>query len=171
MILPSVQTERLVLREFRSDDAAELARVEGTEAMVRYQVHEPFDLERAEKYVAGALKSQLENPRKWVELAICRIEGPFIGRVGASLEGEEAWVWYVIGAECQRQGFATEALGALLQILSQCGIQTAKLECDPLNEPSWRLAERLGFTLLGELEDAVLMKGTWCGSKTYAQLL
>ncbi len=41
------------------------------------------------------------------------------------------------------------------------------VECDPRNEPSWRLAERLGFERQSLTERAFECKGEWVGSLVY----
>lgn len=171
MILTTVTTPRLHLREFVVDDAESLVGVEGSESMVQYQAHQPLTISAATEYVTGAISAQSEDPRTWIELAICLPEVGLIGRVGASIEERHAWIWYVIAQEQQGRGYATEAVGAFLKTLHSEGVSTVSIECDPRNVPSWRLAERLGFNFVKETADAVEIKGAWCGSKVYTKVL
>ncbi len=171
MFVARVNTNRLVVREFQLDDATDLAHVEGTSEMVAYQHHQPFTVETASSYVADAIAARTEDPRKWIELAVCNREGRFVGRIGCSLDRREAWIWYAIGTQFQGQGFATEAVSVLLDLLKEHGVESVQLECDPRNLASWRLAERLGFKLIEHKERAVEVKGEMCGSKVYAKRL
>ncbi len=152
----------IMLREMVPDDAEPLFRMESQPAIVRYQYYSPFTRERAETYVKEAIEAAGQVPRTWMELSIIR-DGLFIGRVGGSLGWPEAMIWYAVDTPFQRQGFATEAVRQFLAILSQRGFTKVSLECDPANEASWHLAERLGF----QRDDELTTEDSW----TYERIL
>ncbi|HEV7300292.1 MAG TPA: GNAT family protein [Tepidisphaeraceae bacterium] len=52
------------------------------------------------------------------------------------------------------QGYATESAAAIAELaLATLGARRVEIRVDPLNERSWRVAERLGFTLEGTLRN------------------
>lgn len=158
-----VQTERLLLREFSLDDAEAYHALESLPEVVRYQAYGPRTRAEAEDYVRKTVAAQRERPRRHVEMAVFH-GGVFIGRVGAWIENGEASLWYAFLPSAQGKGFATEAMRAFVPQVSARGF---KIECDPRNEPSWRLAERLGFVRESFVERAFENKGEWVGSVVY----
>lgn len=166
-------TERLHLREFALSDGARLFAIESNPDMIRYQEFGPRTRESADAYVIEALEAAAARPRTWYELAICQ-DGDLIGRTGGGVASEnprEIWIWYVVDAALQGQGIASEAVTAFVDLLESEGFARVLIECDPRNEPSWRLAERLGFQLVAESTEPTFIKGEPCQSRTYAKNL
>ncbi len=164
------RTERLHMRELAPGDGARLFAIESKADMVRYQEFGPRTRENAEAYVREAIEAAHAQPRTWYELAIC-FEGKLIGRTGGAVTAEDPqaiWIWYVVDTTMQGKGIARAAVSALLELLRHEGLGRALIDCDPRNEPSWRLAERLGFQLIGESAELTLIKGEPCHSRTYA---
>lgn len=54
-------------------------------------------------------------------------------------------IGYIVNRDNLRKGFAAEALSAVIESLFCDGIHRIYAECDPRNEPSWRLPEMLGM--------------------------
>lgn len=171
-----LRTERLTLREFTMDDGAALYGLESIPEVARYQTYPPRTLDQAREAVAEIVRGQSETPRRHVELAVCppltpspsspRGRGEFIGRVGAWVEGGTAALWYAFLPSARGKGYATEAVRALIPFL---GASRLTIECDPRNEASWRLAERLGFERASFTERAFECKGEWVGSLVYVR--
>jgi len=60
--------------------------------------------------------------------------------------GTEAEIGWVLAPEHQGRGYGTEAVTALLSIcFEQLGVRRVIAGCFTANEPSWRLAERVGM--------------------------
>lgn len=132
--------------------------------MVRYQDFEPRTRESSRAYVAGAIAGGQETPRNYYEMAIADAEDRFIGRVGAALDEGVAWLWYAVDPECQGRGIAKRALTLLIPHLKS---QILKIECDPRNLASCRVAEGLGFEI--ESEGTVEVKGQTAPSRVYVR--
>jgi RimJ/RimL family protein N-acetyltransferase len=80
-----------------------------------------------------------------------RADRALIAVIGAHLRGESTVeVGYWVGAAYQRQGYATEALGALIAKIADAmpGRQIIA-ECRPENRASVRVLEKLGFQTTG----------------------
>ena len=54
-------------------------------------------------------------------------------------------VGYIINKDYQRQGYAAEALSAVIRNAFLDGVHRVYAECDPRNTASWKLLESLGF--------------------------
>lgn len=160
-----ITTERLVLRRFRAADAPVLAAYRSDPAVALYQSWDaPFPLLRAETAVANFMAS---DPGKagWFQYAIERTaDRQLIGDVAVHLHDNllQAEIGFTLAAEHQKQGYATEAVGAVLDRLFRLqGLHKVTGECDARNAASAALMRRLGFTQEGHLRQQTFIKGEW----------
>jgi RimJ/RimL family protein N-acetyltransferase len=193
--IPPIKTNRLLIREVTTTDTPSFLALESREEVVRYQFYPPWDASTAQEKVCDIIQCAAVVPRSVVELAV-EHNGVFIGRVGARVQvspaeahdhdtaagqsGQEsgkrfrrhADVWFSFLPEYQGRGFATEAMRAFLPLLA-CGGGALELEieCDPRNEGSWRMAERLGFERVSLTERVYECKGEWVGSLVYRKVV
>ena len=78
---------------------------------------------------------------------------------------------YVIGRSHWRQGFASEAVRAVVaHLFSTQGLRRVEAEVNPENAASCALLEALGFTLEGHLRDRYEAKGKIYGVNVYGLL-
>ncbi|KAF9697671.1 hypothetical protein EKO04_003990 [Ascochyta lentis] len=196
-----ISTPRLTLREYEASDEATLFTLESNTANAQYQHWGPWTREQARDSIAKSLQQQLDSRRTVVELAVMRTQtGEFLGRVGARVHRSEAdiqvdddgevstvhrdgtegvrrvGVWFSFLPCVQGRGFATEAVRGLLGGLREGGGGEGRglevvVECDPRNEGSWKLAERLGLQRVRLVERAYESKGEWVGSLVYMGVL
>lgn len=83
-----------------------------------------------------------------------------------------AHVAYFVFRAHQRQGFAAEAVAAVLAHLSEAlGVREARALLDTRNEGSWRLLERLGFTRARLIKNADHFKGADSDEYEYVRVL
>ncbi len=152
------------IRPFRTADAARLYAIESQPEMVRYQDFEPRTAESARDYCERAIQSALATPRTWFDLAVTQESDELIGRVGAAIDGDLACLWYAVDPEYQGKGVAKAAMSLLFE---QLPVLTLRIECDPRNLASCRVAEGLGFSI--ESEGEVLVKGEQAPSRVYSR--
>ncbi|KAF2020141.1 acyl-CoA N-acyltransferase [Aaosphaeria arxii CBS 175.79] len=175
----ALKTERLTLREFILGDAEGFYRLESIPEVVRYQNYGPRTREEAHKSVVSILQNSTAKPRKHVELAV-DFEGRLVGRVGALIAKEDeakagvqdppkASLFFSFLPEVQGKGLATEAMRAFIPLLGSP--LKLEIECDPRNEGSWKMAERLGFKKTYEAEKVYESKGEWVDSVEYSKLV
>lgn len=112
-----IHTERLVLRTFRADDVDAMLHYQSRPDVARYLLNEPWSREEALRQVAKRLTSiGLGGPDDVLALAV-ELDGRLIGDVGAwptdaeARQGELGWVFH---PEVAGQGYATEAVNAML---------------------------------------------------------
>lgn len=146
-IVGTLETERLLLRPFRSGDIESYAAMCADPEVMRY-VGERGVLSREEAWRQMALLAghwQLRGFGMWAVEE--RRTGAFIGRVG--LHYPEGWpdreVAWALARAYWGHGFAYEAAcAALAHAFGPLGWPRAVSLIDPANRRSIRLAERLG---------------------------
>src|SRR5690349_9523554 len=135
-----ITTDRLVLRRFRAADAARLAEYRSDPEVARYQSWDaPFSLLRAETAVANFMASDPDRAG-WFQYAIERTaDHALIGDVAVHLHDNlmQAEVGFTLAPDCQKQGYATEAVRAVLDRLFRVqGLHKVTGECDARNAAS-----------------------------------
>src|SRR6478752_6740548 len=113
------RTERLLLRTFHLGDAEVFGAYRDDPEVARYQDWaQPFTAELARDFVAGQVERVGPVPGDWVQIAI-EYDGQMIGdvAVGLDAEGWMAMIGYTLRRDWQGQGFATEAVEALVDRL------------------------------------------------------
>jgi len=169
-----ITTDRLLLRRFRATDAPVLAGYRSDPEVARYQSWDaPFPLLRAETAVAGFMAADPDRPG-WFQYAIERIaDKALIGDVAVHLHDNllQAEIGFTLATAYQRQGYATEAVHAVLDRLFRLqGLHKVTGECDARNRASAGLFERLGFTREGCLRQQTFLKGEWTDDLIYGLL-
>jgi RimJ/RimL family protein N-acetyltransferase len=169
-----IPTERLVLRRFRVADAPVLAGYRSDPEVARYQSWDaPFPLLRAETAVANFSASDPDQPG-WFQYAVERAEDKaLIGDVAVRLHDnlKQAEIGFTLATAYQKSGYATEAVGAVLDRLFRVqGLHKVTGECDARNTASASLMERLGFTREGHLRQQTWIKGEWTDDLIYGLL-
>jgi len=158
----ALETERLLLRPFTDDDM-EIQRVVFSDPEVCWHYCRKTRTEQETREWLIHRRWQAKSEDGLGFLAVVRkTDEQILGLVALQLMvadwlrfEEDAYspfhplaveLSYAFGREYQRQGYATEACRALIDY----GFREKRLArltngIDPVNEPSWRLCERLGF--------------------------
>jgi aminoglycoside 6'-N-acetyltransferase len=167
-----LSTERLVLRRFRDDDAAALAAYRSVPEVARYQSWDaPYSLEQAIEAVRSYGAGDPEQPG-WFQYAI-DLDGVLIGDIGLNLNENlrQAELGFTLAPAHQGQGYASEAVGALLDhLFTERNLHRVSAECDARNVASARLLERLGFQREGLRRAASWWKGEWTDDLLFGRL-
>ncbi|HET7816649.1 MAG TPA: GNAT family N-acetyltransferase [Sphingomicrobium sp.] len=171
---PRIETERLVLRGWRKDDFRPWHAILQQPEVRRHFGSDPMSLEDCWRRLAGAAGS-------WPMLgfggwAVTRREdGVLVGNVGLfnawrAMEpefGEEPEMGWIFASETHGKGMAFEACTAALDWAEASLVPTPVWAIiAPGNEPSLKLAARLGFERVGETlyqsdPTAVLRRPAW----------
>jgi RimJ/RimL family protein N-acetyltransferase len=157
-LVPVLETERLILREFRRSDLDAHAATLGDAEVMRHIGGEALSREDSWRRLAMSVGLwSLIGMGPWVVER--RSDGRYLGHIGffnferniqPSIAGEPEMGW-IFDRAAQGQGYATEAGTAALrwadEVLKPDSIPAI---IDLENEPSMRLAERLGFIRQGD---------------------
>ena len=146
-----IKTDRLILRRFTQDDLLDLFEYLSDPEVVRFEPYRPMTLEEAKDELDRRIAS---DEMVAVEL---KSSGKLIGNIYlGKRENNTLEIGFVFNKYYWNQGFATESCKALIQKAFSSGTTKVYAECDPENQGSWKLLERLGFT-----REAHLVKNTW----------
>jgi RimJ/RimL family protein N-acetyltransferase len=169
-------TERLTLRPYQPDDLEALLDLFGREEVCRFLNWPPMDREGARSLLARRItQTRLEKDGDGLALlAEERASGRFAGELVLALksessrQGETGWA---IHPDWQGRGLATEGAREMLRLgFETVGLHRIIAECDPRNDASIRVMERLGMRPEAHLVENEFLKGEWIGSVIYAML-
>jgi RimJ/RimL family protein N-acetyltransferase/ADP-ribose pyrophosphatase YjhB (NUDIX family) len=171
----TVETERLVLREFTPTDYAAVYAYHQDPRYQRYYAPEEQAPARVRALVNLFLDGQSQRPRAKAQLAITLREGgALIGNVGLRLPrlgSHEADMGYELNPDHWGKGYATEAARAMLSLgFDGLGLHRISAWCLAENSASARLLERIGMTLEGRQRDKVWQQERWWDALEYAIL-
>ncbi|MGA7280543.1 MAG: GNAT family N-acetyltransferase [Acidimicrobiia bacterium] len=149
-----IETERLTIRAFAPEDAAGLAARRNHPEVAKYQNWSlPFTEGQAAQIVAELMDMEgPENDEWWMAIVADKASGQVLGDLAVHLswEGQSAEVGYTFGRENWGQGYAIEALDALLEYLfEELGVTRAFGMLHPDNSASAMVLERTGFLFEG----------------------
>jgi RimJ/RimL family protein N-acetyltransferase len=150
-------TERLTLRRSKPEDAEIISAYRSNPDVRRWQGWNRTDPEGVRLVIEEMAGRAPGDPGGWVQLSVIdRESGELVGDVGMSpAEGESGVmkVGYTIAPEQQGRGYASEAVGALVEyVLGTLGAEVARAYASADNIPSIRVAEKVGMRLIEKLE-------------------
>jgi ribosomal-protein-alanine N-acetyltransferase len=148
----SIDTARLVLRRLRADDVEAMFRYASDPDVTRYV---GWPQHTALEHTKGFLAYADSEWERWPAgpYAICdRRDGRVIGGTGLSFDAPAtAMTGYVLSKDSWGNGFATEALLAMVDLAPRLGVTRLYALCHPDHRASWRVLEKSGFTREGIL--------------------
>ena len=161
---PTIDTDRLLLREIVASDAPALFAIHGDAQAMRWFGSDPLtQTEQAEKLIE-MFASWRHLPNPGVRWGIqSKVDGALVGTCGL-FKWNRGWKSCIIGYELAEaawgNGFMTEALSAALAWgFMHMELHRVEAQIHPENAASIKLAHRLGFVQEGHLREA----GFWGG--------
>jgi RimJ/RimL family protein N-acetyltransferase len=149
-----METGRLSIRPFKSDDWPDLYEYLSQEEVVRYEPYGVF----TEK---AARREALRRSRDSAFWAVCLKDGgKLIGNLYLAKQEFDTWeLGFVFNQNYHGNGYATEAAFALIDdVFKNRRAHRVTALCNPLNAPSWKLLERLCMRREGHLLQNVYFK-------------
>lgn len=170
-----VQTERLILRDFVSNDWKAVHHYASDPQVVHFLPFGPSTEEDTKDFIQRVIASQQAKPRQNFEMAVTlKANRQLIGGCRISVtnpDNKGGSIGYCLNGQFWGQGYATEAAKALLDLgFNQLGLHRIYALCDPENEASARVLERIGMRREGYLRENLWIKGKWCDTILYAIL-
>ncbi|CAN5162317.1 GNAT family protein [soil metagenome] len=172
--LPSIETDRLILRKMTPGDADAIFAYASDPEVTRYVV---WDTHRT-----------IEDSRAFLDLTVRGYEGGadpawgivykgdhrFVGTCGfASLEPEHARaeIGYVVSREYRGRGPAPEAVRAMISFgFKEMDLNRIEARCIAENTASARVMQKAGMTYEGTLRQREFIKGAYRDMELYAIL-
>lgn len=152
-----LETTRLRLRRSLPQDAEAIAAYRSDPDVGRYQGWERTDAEGIREDIEQMQRRQPGEPGGWVQLSVEeRDTGRLVGDVGLSPADAEPGVikvGYTMAPAFQGRGYATEAVGALVQYaFDELAADIVRAYASAENTPSIRVAEKVGMQLKERFE-------------------
>lgn len=172
---PEILTERLRIDRLVPSDAPEMFEYRSDPAVCRYQSFEPSSLADIESFIEEVRQTAFNSPGTWFQFAVRqRDTGRLIGDLGVHFleqERSQVEIGFTLSPLYQGQGFATEAVRALLSfLLCDCGKHRVFASVDPRNDSSLRLLRRVGMRQEAHFVEAVWFKGEWADDMIFGVL-
>lgn len=167
-----IETERLIIRRFVPEDWRDLYAYLSDERVVRFA---PYGIYSEQDCKDTAIR-RTESEES---LAVClRTSGRVIGNLYLGVrEHQTLELGFQFNAYYWHQGYATESARAVMDHAFASGAARRIMSrCDPENEASWRLMERLGMRREGHLRQDVSFRldenqqPIWADTFVYAVL-
>lgn len=170
-----IETERLLLREFRADDESHIHEYASDPEVASLMIWGPNAPEATHEFLERMLKAQERWPRPDVELAIeLKSERRVIGAVGLRIKDERnrtADIGYVLNRNDWRHGYMTEAARAILGVaFGDLNLHRVWATCHIRNRASYRVMEKLGMRREAHFRKNAFEKNEWRDSYLYAIL-
>lgn len=145
-----METERLILLNYKIDDFNEVYDYFSNEEVARYEDFYPM----TEKEVEDQINEWKDKDNRMVvEL---KDEHTVIGSVGYFVDEDGDYsIDYDFNPCYSKNGYATEAAKELLKYLfNTLGVKEVYGDCHIHNKNSWKLLEKLGFKRIKQIDDA-----------------
>jgi RimJ/RimL family protein N-acetyltransferase len=149
-----METARLTIRRFTPDDRHDLFEYLSQASVVKFEPYEAFTEEEA----AAEAVRRMKNANFW---AVCiKNSGKLIGNIYLEPQAFDTWeLGFAFNEKYWGNGFAAEASRVLMDdVFRNQQARRIKADCNPLNESSWKLLERLNFRREGHLRKNVYFK-------------
>lgn len=171
------RTERLLLRTMTLDDVDDIHAYQSRPDVCRYLTFEPRTHEEVADRVSMYSKAlALRGEGDYWQIAIERASdaGRVIGDLYFSIKSaanETGVIGWTLHPDHGRQGYMTEAAGALLRIaFTEIQLHRVVADLDPRNSSSIALCERLGMREEAHFVEDAWSKGEWVDTLIYAIL-
>lgn len=149
--MKEIQTERLNIRKFESNDWKDLHEYFSNEEVLKFEPYKPFSEEESKR---EAIRRTTDF-RFW---AVClRENNKLIGNIYFAEQDFDTWeIGYVFNLKYSGNGYATESCRAIMNYaFKELNARRVVAMCDPKNESSWRLLERLNMRREGHLKENI----------------
>ena len=172
--LPTLETTDLILRKPAMKDAKDIFRYASDPEVARYVLWEPHRSLAETRSFVRWLRSRIRAgyPSSWV--VVLKQTGTVIGTIGFiwySETNRSAEIGYSFSREYWNHGYATQALGAVVDAsFTSLPLNRLEAQHDVRNPASGRVMEKCGLRQEGILRDRIINKGEYVDAALYAVL-
>ena len=174
-MFPEILTERQSLRDLEVSDGPRVFAYHKHPDISRFQSWGTESVDVVQSYIRGLSAIEPGTPGPWYQVGIfLRAGGKLIGDCGFRVlesDPEQAEIGITLAPEFQGQGYATEALEAILDYLLVT-LEKHRVfgSVDPRNVPSMKLLQRIGMRQEAHFVKSLWFKGEWVDDVIFAIL-
>jgi ribosomal-protein-alanine N-acetyltransferase len=159
-----LETKRLALRNYRTDDWERVHIYGSVPEFSQYELWGPNTVDDSKKFVSEMVFQASQQDRFKFDVAVCLKENDLlIGGCGIRRESQLSCVaslGWAINPEFQSRGYATEAAQRLIEFgFERLKLQLIYATCDTRNTPSFKIMEKLGMKHVGLIKGDKIQKG------------
>jgi len=174
-VFRELRSPRLQLRPLCPDDALIVCAYRALPEVARYQSWESYTLNDAAQLIAGQTGLVIDTPGTRFQLGIMSVaSGQLFGDCGLHFRQDDprqVELGITMAPAHQRSGFATEALGSVLEyVFGTLGKHRVSAVTDAENQAAASLFRKLGFRQEGHFVEHVWFKGAWGSEYLFALL-
>lgn len=168
-------TERLSIRNLKSEDLELFYQYRSNPKVTKYQGFDVMNEEDAQLFIANQTDKSFGKAGEWVQYGIEEIKtNNLIGDCAIKLNGNDtrmAEIGITISHLHQKKGFAREAMIGILQFLFDIrNIHRVVETVDAENIASINLMKSIGFRQEGQFIENFFFKGKWSSEIQFAML-
>ncbi len=173
--LPELESERLLLRRMRLDDAEDMFAYASDPEVTRYVLFETHrSIEDSRTFLRFAAEGYERGDFCGWGLVL-KASGTFVGTCGMeadqATEQARAEIGYVLAREHWGRGLMPEAVRCMLRFcFGRLGLNRVEARCIAENTASARVMEKAGMTYEGTLREQAYIKGAYRDMKIYSIL-
>ncbi|MEK9197126.1 GNAT family N-acetyltransferase [Ureibacillus sp. FSL E2-3493] len=173
-MMTNLYTERLLLRKMRTTDSASLFKIWSDPEVAKFMNIDPFTEESQAVNMITHL-DKLAHDNKAIRFSIIKLStNELIGSCGYNFldfENEKAEIGYDIAKEHWGNGYAPEAISALVEnAFNTLNLNRVEAKVEPENINSIKVLEKLNFTWEGTLRQTEKSKGKYIDLKIFSKL-
>lgn len=162
-----LRTARLRLRRSLPGDAEAISAYRSDPEVRAHQGWHKTDPDHVRGEIEQMLRRVPGEPGGWVQFTVETLEdGTLVGDVGLCPDREDAdvmLVGYTVAPSHQGRGYATEAVGALVDYaFDTLDAEVVRAYADAGNDPSVRVAAKVGLLVVERFEESDA-DGSWSG--------
>lgn len=170
-----LETNRLILRDFKATDWKQVHEYATDPEVVRFMLWGPNTVEETQFFVDVAIQKQREKPRRTFEFAVTLKDGGnLIGAAGVRLcpgDDASADIGYCYNKSYWRQGYSTEACERLLKLgFEEMALHRMYATCDLENIGSAGVLRKCGMRQEAHFVQDKYIKGKWRDTLLFAIL-
>lgn len=171
-----LHTQRLLLRNFAASDLEAFLTYRNDPEVAKYQSWSiPYSREKGEAFIREMQDVHAPKQGDWLQLALeLKETGALIGDVAFGIKADDirqATVGFTIASAYWQNGYATEAMTALLDYLFEdVDMHRVIADCDTENIGSWKTLEKLGFRREAYFVESLLIDGIYTSEYYYGLL-
>lgn len=170
-----LESNRLILRLFKSSDVELLLNYRGNPEVAKYQLWEPFTRDQALDFVHKYKSAKEFVPGEWFGMAIeLKETGQLIGDIALKIESKDysqAEIGFNLSPNYQKQGFAGEAVFCILDYLfRELNLHRVYAIVDSQNKAAGSVLKKAGMRREGHFVQNIRVKGNWGDEYFYAIL-
>lgn len=175
MPFTEILTERLALRNLAARDARSIFQYRSRPEVSRFQSWGTQSSDEIQSYISALSATEPGTPGSWYQIGIAlQSSSELIGDCGFRVlesEPQQAEFGIALAPEYQCQGYAAEALRALLNyLLVNLGKHRVFGSVDPRNVRSIRLMQRVGMRQEAHFVQSLWFRGEWVDDVIFAML-